>query len=217
MSNFSYRTLKDYGEAELIVNKSKFIAYAKKTETEEDARNFLAEIKKKHYDATHNCSAYIIKPENGVELNKADDDGEPGGTAGRPILEVLKKNELINVIVIVTRYFGGIKLGSSGLIRAYGKAAGLGIAAAKVVVRGLYSKMEIIISYELLGKLENEIKNKNYIMGDKEFSDNVKVYVFIKKENEDNFLKEIEALTAAKATVNIVEETYIDIEVDEFI
>ncbi|MDL2281111.1 YigZ family protein [Selenomonadales bacterium OttesenSCG-928-I06] len=216
MSNFSYRTLKGYGEAEYIINKSKFIAYAKRIETEEEARLFLAEIKKKHYDATHNCSAYIIKQENSSEINKADDDGEPSGTAGKPILEVLKRNELINSIVVVTRYFGGIKLGGGGLIRAYGKAAGLGISAAKVVVRSLYSKMEIAIDYELLGKLENDLKNKNYIIGEKEFSNNVKVNVFVDKEDEEKFIKEIEAITSAKAKVDKLEEIYLDIEINEF-
>ena len=212
MSSFSYLTLKEYGEAEFVINKSKFIAYAKRVETEEEARLFLAEIKKKHYDATHNCSAYIIKQENSSEINKADDDGEPSGTAGKPILEVLKRNELVNSIVIVTRYFGGIKLGSGGLIRAYGKAASLGISAAKIVMRSLYSNMEVTIDYELLGKLENDLKN--YLVGEKIFSDNVKVYVFVNKEDEEKFIKEIEAITSAKAIVNKIEEVYLDVEVN---
>src|SRR5690625_2416674 len=106
---------------EVIINKSRFIGYIKRTETEEEAKAFIAEIKAKHKDATHNCSAYIIGAS--ALIQKADDDGEPSGTAGVPILEVLKRELMYNVTVVVTRYFGGIKLGAGGLIRAYSGAA----------------------------------------------------------------------------------------------
>ncbi len=100
-----------------MIQKSRFIGYVKRVETEEDAQAFVQEIKKKHHDATHNCSAYMVGEHNQVQ--KANDDGEPSGTAGVPILEVLKKKDLKDTAVVVTRYFGGIKLGAGGLIRAY--------------------------------------------------------------------------------------------------
>src|SRR5690625_617238 len=113
-----YYTVKKSGSTQLMIQKSRFIGYIKRVETEEAAQEFINSIKKKHYDATHNCSAYIIGEHD--QIQKANDDGEPSGTAGVPMLEVLKKQNLKDTAVIVTRYFGGIKLGAGGLIRAYG-------------------------------------------------------------------------------------------------
>src|SRR5690625_5200622 len=131
----SYFTVKDEGSEQLIIQKSRFIGYVRRVETEETAQAFIQDIKKKHYDATHNCSAYIIGKHDHIQ--KANDDGEPGGTAGVPILEVLKKQQLKNTAVVVTRYFGGIKLGAGGLIRAYGNATTRAIQATGVVKRQL--------------------------------------------------------------------------------
>src|SRR5699024_1453395 len=114
----SYFTVKKEGSAEVMIKKSQFIGYVKRVETEEDAQAFIQSIKKKHHDATHNCSAYMVGEHD--QIQKANDDGEPSGTAGVPILEVLKKKGLKDTAVVVTRYFGGIKLGAGGLIRAYG-------------------------------------------------------------------------------------------------
>src|SRR5690625_4457046 len=114
----NYYTVKKEGSVQMTIQKSRFIGYVKRVETEEDAQDFIQEIKKKHHDATHNCSAYIIGEHD--QIQKANDDGEPSGTAGIPMLEVLKKQKLKDTAVVVTRYFGGIKLGAGGLIRAYG-------------------------------------------------------------------------------------------------
>src|SRR5690625_1939288 len=120
MELLSYTTVKGYGKHEIIIQKSRFIAYFERAETEEEARTFIEEIQKKNWDASHNCFAYIIGPHDGIQ--KAHDDGEPGGTAGVPMLEVLKKRGLKDTVVVVTRYFGGTKLGAGGLIRASGSA-----------------------------------------------------------------------------------------------
>lgn len=120
-----YKTVKGYGEKEIVISKSRFIAYVDRAETEEEAINFINKIKKMHYNATHNCSCYMIGEHN--QIQKANDDGEPSGTAGVPMLEVLKKQGLQDTVVVVTRYFGGIKLGAGGLVRAYGKATTEGI------------------------------------------------------------------------------------------
>ena len=116
-----YKTINGYAQTEWEVQKSRFISYVNHIENETQAQDFVNQIRKKHFDATHNCYAYIIGEHS--DTQKSNDDGEPSGTAGVPILEVLKKNELSDVVVVVTRYFGGIKLGAGGLIRAYGKTA----------------------------------------------------------------------------------------------
>ncbi|MEW8974906.1 MAG: YigZ family protein, partial [Exiguobacterium sp.] len=118
MTLSNYYTVKENGFHEIIIQKSRFITYLARATTEEQAQAFISELKKKHHNANHNCSAYVIGERN--EIQKANDDGEPSGTAGVPMLEVLKKRDLRDTVVVVTRYFGGIKLGGGGLIRAYG-------------------------------------------------------------------------------------------------
>jgi len=126
----NYRTIHEYGVHEIIINKSRFIGYAKPVESEEDAIKFIEEIKFKHKDATHNVLAYVIGQNNNIQ--RYSDDGEPSGTAGIPILEVLKKENLRNVVVVVTRYYGGVKLGTGGLVRAYIKGAKIALEASKI-------------------------------------------------------------------------------------
>ena len=127
----SYKTIKGSAEASYEVQKSRFITHVSHAESEEEAREFIQQMKKKYFDARHNCSAWVLG-EKGAK-QKSNDDGEPGGTAGNPILEAIKKNGLTDIVIVVTRYFGGIKLGAGGLIRAYGHAAVLGIQAAQTV------------------------------------------------------------------------------------
>ncbi len=158
-----YKTVKGFGEQEIIISKSRFIAYVDRAETEEEAINFIDKIKKMHSSATHNCSCYMVGEHD--QIQKANDDGEPSGTAGVPMLEVLKKQGLKDTVVVVTRYFGGIKLGGGGLIRAYGKATTEGITAAQVVERKLHYQMKMSIDYTWLGKVENEIRSSHYIIG----------------------------------------------------
>ena len=145
-------TLKNYGEDSFEEKKSEFIGYAKRVTTEEEAKEFVAEIKNQHKTARHNCYAYIIGENMGIQ--RYSDDGEPQGTAGIPILEVIKKNELTDCAVVVTRYFGGILLGTGGLTRAYTKGAVIAIEAGVVVekVRGI--RVAIDVEYDLYGKLQ---------------------------------------------------------------
>ena len=132
---------------EIVIQKSRFIAHITRVETEEAAQTFIQDIKKEHWNASHNCSAYLIGENN--QIQKANDDGEPGGTAGVPMLEVLKKRDLKDTVVVVTRYFGGIKLGAGGLIRAYGKSTSEGINAVGVVERKLMTVMHAKIRLHL--------------------------------------------------------------------
>lgn len=204
----NYITVKGYGESEIIISKSRFLTYVERVETEEEAILFIDKIKKMHASATHNCSCYMIGEHD--QIQKANDDGEPSGTAGVPMLEVLKKQGLKDTVVVVTRYFGGIKLGGGGLIRAYSKATTEGIAAAQVVERKLHYLMKIGIDYVWLGKIENEIRGSHYPLHDIQYAENVDIYVHVLKEEEHNFIDWITELTNGQATVTQKDALYIE-------
>ena len=178
--------------AEFEIKKSKFISHTKNIESEESAREFITQIKKKYFDATHNCSAWIIG-----DKQKSNDDGEPGGTAGNPILESIKKNNLTNICVVVTRYFGGIKLGAGGLIRAYSHAASLAISAAKIIEMKTFQKISLTLEYNFLATVENYLRNKKISVANANYADVVTLEIFILPEHVENFLADITELTAA--------------------
>ncbi|WP_431029165.1 YigZ family protein [Lysinibacillus sp. LZ02] len=203
-----YKTTKGYGEHEIIISKSRFICYVDRAETEEEALSFIEKIKKKHPNATHNCSCYLIGEHNHIQ--KANDDGEPSGTAGVPMLEVLKKQGLQDTVVVVTRYFGGIKLGGGGLIRAYGKSTTEGIQAAQVVERKLHHVMKVAIDYTWLGKVENEVRGSHYTLRDIQYTDGVELYVFVLKNEEEAFIHWLTELTNGQATITCVEKHFVE-------
>lgn len=204
----NYITVKGYGESEIIISKSRFLTYVERVETEEEAILFIDKIKKMHASATHNCSCYMIGEHD--QIQKANDDGEPSGTAGVPMLEVLKKQGLKDTVVVVTRYFGGIKLGGGGLIRAYSKATTEGIAAAQVVERKLHYLMKIGIDYVWLGKIENEIRGSHYPLHDIQYAENVEIYVHVLKEEEQNFIDWITELTNGQALITQKDALFIE-------
>lgn len=189
----NYFTVKDYAEKEVIIQKSRFIGYVKRISSEKEAQDFLSEIKKKHYNATHNCSAWLAGPHN--EIQKANDDGEPSGTAGVPMLEVIKKRGLRNVALVVTRYFGGIKLGAGGLIRAYSNVSSQVIDEAGIVEVKTVRQYKIEIDYNMLGVIENEIRQSEYILNDQVFSDKVLLKILVDPEKEELFIDWITNLT----------------------
>ena len=207
-----YHTVKGYGESETIIQKSRFLTYVNRAETEEEAQDFINSIKVKHKDATHNCSAYIIGEHDNIQ--KANDDGEPSGTAGVPMLEVLKKQGIKDTVVVVTRYFGGIKLGGGGLIRAYGKATTEGVTAAKVVERKLHHLMKVSIDYNWLGKVENEVRNSEYPLKDINYAESVEVHVYVKAEDESNFSDWMTEMTNGQCKIEIVEKEFLEFEVN---
>ncbi|WP_026694337.1 YigZ family protein [Peribacillus kribbensis] len=196
----SYLTVKGYGAHELIIQKSRFIAYVQRAETEEAALEFIAGIKKKHHDANHNCSAYLIGENNLVQ--KANDDGEPSGTAGVPMLEVLKKKNLKDTVVVVTRYFGGIKLGAGGLIRAYGSSVSEGLAHTGIVERRLTRIMKTKVDYTWLGKLENELRSSQYEIKEIHYSDSVEIEVFVKEDAIENFIDWMTEMTNGQSEIH---------------
>ncbi|MFS0876396.1 YigZ family protein [Solibacillus isronensis] len=204
----NYITVKGYGESEIIISKSRFLTYVERVETEEEAILFIDKIKKMHASATHNCSCYMIGEHD--QIQKANDDGEPSGTAGVPMLEVLKKQGLKDTVVVVTRYFGGIKLGGGGLIRAYSKATTEGITVAQVVERKLHYLMKIGIDYVWLGKLENEIRGSHYHLHDIQYAENVEIYVHVLKEEEPTFIDWITELTNGQAIITNEEALFIE-------
>ncbi|MCP8617589.1 YigZ family protein [Salirhabdus salicampi] len=206
-----YYTVKQEGSNEIVIQKSRFIGYIKRTETEEEAQQFISSIKKKHRDATHNCSAYMIGEHN--QIQKANDDGEPTGTAGVPMLEVLKKKELKDTTVVVTRYFGGIKLGAGGLIRAYSKATSEAINEIGVVSRELMKKMKVTADYTLLGKLENELRQSKYMLKSIDYTDKVHLLVYVNVEEADKFNSWI--INVSNNQIDIYDEgaTFVEIDV----
>lgn len=202
-----YRTLYKSGCDEVIIDKSRFIGYAKPVVTEEEAIQFINEIKAKHKDATHNVPAYIIGDNN--EIQRCSDDGEPSGTAGLPVLEVIRKEELKNVVIVVTRYFGGIKLGAGGLVRAYTKAARIGLEAGKIVTKRAYKKFHIKVNYTLLGKVQNEILQSRYLLKDIIYEDMVHFYVYVKIHEEPLFFNDIEDWTNARCEIEELTQEYL--------
>lgn len=210
----TYYTVNKQGTDEIIIQKSRFIANVKRVESEEEAQEFIQSIKKEHRDATHNCSAYIIGETDYIQ--KANDDGEPSGTAGVPMLEVLKKKGLKDTAVVVTRYFGGIKLGAGGLIRAYGSATTQGIQTTGIVRRDLMQGISVTVEYTLLGKLENEIRQQSkYILEDIHYLENVAFIIYVKTEETDAFQEWITEMTNAQAEMKLLDQKYVDIEVED--
>jgi uncharacterized YigZ family protein len=207
----SYKTVKGYGENEIIIQKSRFICYVERATTEQEAQEFMQKIKKLHRDANHNCSAYLIGENN--QIQKANDDGEPSGTAGVPILEVLKKKELKDAVVVITRYFGGIKLGAGGLIRAYGKATSKGISATGIVERKLMRIMHIKVDYTWLGKLENELHSSIYKVKEIHYLEEVEFEIYVEEGIKENFHKWLTELTNGKGYIFEGIVTYLEEEV----
>ncbi|MEK4305982.1 YigZ family protein [Oceanobacillus sp. M60] len=210
----TYYTVNKQGTDEITIQKSRFIANVKRVESEEEAQEFIQSIKKEHRDATHNCSAYIIGETDYIQ--KANDDGEPSGTAGVPMLEVLKKKGLKDTAVVVTRYFGGIKLGAGGLIRAYGSATTQGIQTTGIVRRELMQGVSVTVEYTLLGKLENEIHQQSkYLLEDIHYLENVAFIIYVKTEETDTFQDWITEMTNAQAAFELLGQKYVDIDVED--
>lgn len=205
-----YYTVKHEGVDEQFIQKSRFIGYVKRVETEEAAQQFISQIKKKHHDATHNCSAYMIGEHD--QLQKANDDGEPSGTAGVPILEVLKKRQLKDTVVVITRYFGGIKLGAGGLIRAYASTTSLAINSTGVVERSLMQEVILTIDYPLLGKVENELQQSSFILDKIEYLAQVTLHVYVKKDETNKFKDWLINLTNSQVILTDGDVKYIEVD-----
>ncbi|GAA2336269.1 YigZ family protein [Saccharopolyspora halophila] len=179
------RTIKRPGEHEIEIKKSRFICALARVTEEEQAREFIQQRRKAHHDARHNCSAFVLG--DAGEIQKSSDDGEPAGTAGVPMLEVLRRNELTNVVAVVTRYFGGIKLGAGGLVRAYGGAVTEALAEVDLLVRQPVRVMSVEADYVLGGSLDNELRSAGYQVADTSYDASVTFHVNVPVEDVTRF------------------------------
>ena len=180
-------------EAELVEKRSRFIGQVRPVETEEEARAFVEQVKKKHYDARHNCWCYRLR-DGGVE--RYSDDGEPQGTAGQPMLNVFQREEVTNVVCVVTRYFGGVLLGAGGLVRAYTQSAKDALDAAGISVVRRWSRVELRFPYHLLERIRLEAEGAGGLLGETDYAADVGLAVFLPEGGEAAFLDRVVELTA---------------------
>lgn len=205
----NYKTIGKRGQDEFVINKSRFIGYAAPVRTEEEAVDFIEEIKKKHKDATHNVSAYVIGKESNIQ--RFSDDGEPSGTAGIPVLEVLKKEEIRNAVVVVTRYFGGVKLGGGGLIRAYTKASKIAIDASIIVTMKKFNLVSMDIQYTAYGKIENYFMENGYIPDNINYLEDVNIDIYVSKDVYKSFIEDLMDITSGDLKYHIEDEKYLPV------
>ena len=187
-----YKTVLREASAQIVEKNSRFIASVKPVETREEAEAFIEAVAKKNRTANHNVYAYVLRQDH---FQKHSDDGEPGGTAGLPVLNVLLRQELTDAVVVVTRYFGGVLLGTGGLVRAYSAAAALGVEAAKPVVVRLFTKAKLRLGYERYGAVSAALAALGAVCEDTQFTDSVEISIRIAQENFEPFCKKIADLT----------------------
>ena len=201
-----YSTILERAEAELVEKKSKFIATVCPVKSEEEARAFIAEMRKKYWDATHNVFAYQIGERN--EIQRSSDDGEPQGTAGKPVLDVLAGGDIKNTAIVVTRYFGGTLLGTGGLVRAYGRCAKIGIEEAGIAKVRHYRECSVSTDYTTAGKIQYEITKGEYILKDTIYTDKVEFIVLLDRDNEETFREMVKEVSMGKSETSQLREIY---------
>ena len=179
-----FRTIKEDGQVQEEIKKSRFICHTKRVYSEEEARDFITAIKKEHYKATHNCSAFIVGERS--EIKRTSDDGEPSGTAGVPMLGVLENHNLTNVCVVVTRYFGGIKLGAGGLIRAYAGSVALAVKEIGIIEIKEQAGIAIQMSYAQYQEYGNFLRKHHLMELDTNFTDQIATMIYVDKEEKEN-------------------------------
>lgn len=197
MENKPYRTLYKGGVGEIVEKKSRFIATVRNIETEEEALSVIADLKKHYWDASHNCYAFVAG--RNQELQRCSDDGEPNGTAGRPMLEVLLREDIHNLVVVVTRYFGGILLGTGGLLRAYQKAVREGLANSTIIEKRAGQLLEVHTDYNGIGKIQYIAAQRNIFAAETEYTDKVLVKLMVPSEKLEEFKKAVTEGTSGTA------------------
>lgn len=206
-------TIKEDSYDEFVEKKSTFITHLVKVTNEEEAREFIQKMKKKHYDATHVCSCYVVGDNN--EITRANDDGEPSGTAGAPMLDVLVKNEIKNVCATVIRYFGGTKLGTGGLVRAYGGGVINALRNATLVERKDALEIRLELDYSLNGKIEYEIEKTNFIVNNLEYTDKIIYTIYVMEEDYDSFQSWIANLTNGQFKILSTHEKQLEFDIKD--
>lgn len=201
-----YYSVLKYSEAEHVIEKSRFITYTMPVKTEEEATSFISKIKKQNYNATHNVSAYVIGEKS--DIKRYSDDGEPSGTAGMPALDTLLKKGITNICVVITRYFGGIKLGTGGLVKAYTESTKLGVEASQLIEFRELMKYKITSSYDLFSKVQYKLQNSAVYIKDIEYMENVSINIYFEEENK-KILEELIDLTASNIDIEELPNEYV--------
>lgn len=201
-----YLSIRGEAAYEMTEKKSRFICSVKPVSSEEEALAFIRQVSKSHKDANHNVFAYVVM--SNYEIMKASDDGEPQGTAGIPVLEVIKKSKLTNICVVVTRYFGGTLLGAGGLIRAYSASAKLGIEKAGICSMSLFKKIKVITEYSYLGKLQNTLTYAGCIIINIEYTECITLNLKVRFDKIDITVKSINEITNGSAKIEMHDEFY---------
>lgn len=200
-----YKTIQKEAFGEFVERHSRFISYAKPVETEDDAISFINKIKTKHWDAKHNVYAYSLLKGS---IMRYSDDGEPHGTAGVPVLDILKKNEVTNIVIVVTRYFGGILLGTGGLVRAYSNAAKLALDSAVVINMVSCFRAQLFCDYSLYGKISSILAELGAKIEESEFLDKVKIIFYIEKKKLNVLNDKLNEVSSGEIITKILEEKY---------
>lgn len=197
-----YKTVAGFASAEFIERKSRFIGYIMPVTTTDEAEEFIEKIRKQHRDATHNVYAYVLRE---GQLARYSDNGEPQGTAGIPVLDVIQKSGLVDVCVVATRYFGGILLGGGGLVRAYSHTASIAIGAGTVQAVAPYTRLQILCDYGLYGKLTYCFPQFGVITEASEFTDVIELTLVLLGTQVDAFCKEVTEITNGQAVITVFE------------
>lgn len=201
-----FKALYEETSAEIVEKKSRFIAYLKPVNSEEEAAEFIDSIKKKHWDAKHNCSAAVAGMHN--EFSRCSDDGEPSGTAGKPMLEVLLGEQVHNTAVVVTRYFGGVLLGTGGLVRAYQRAVKEALASAKILEKREGYEVAVRTDYNGIGKIQHLAAAHNGFIRDTVYEADVKMVLMVAEEEMDIFEKKVIEATNGRAVIEKSDKMY---------
>lgn len=205
------RTVKRSGEHEIVVKKSRFLCAVSRVDSEEQVRELLHQRRKRHHDARHHCYAYVLGDDG--QIQKSSDDGEPGGTAGIPMLEVLRRNELTNTVAVVSRYFGGVLLGAGGLVRAYGGAVSAALDELGLVERRPVRVVSTTVDYVTAGKLENELRSAGHHVADVHYGDAVRFDLHIADDRVREFGDWLAEATAGSATIETGELIHAEVEI----
>lgn len=202
----SYMTVRQAGHNEVTIQKSRFIGYASPCTTEEEAIRYIQAIREQHREARHHCYAYIIGSNSGIM--RYSDDGEPGGTAGMPMLDLLKKEQTVNCCVVVVRYFGGILLGTGGLVRAYTQGCKLALEAAEIVRMELSDVIQCRVNYSLWNSIQYALKNMDILVGGVQYLDTVEFEYAVRKKDSEESIRTLLNKTDGKLEYKILEEAY---------
>lgn len=202
-----YKTVERESETLIIEKKSKFISHVKPVDNEQDALLYLNDMRSRYSDATHNVYAYVIDENN---IFRYSDDGEPGGTAGMPVLDTIRKNGIVDVVVVITRYFGGTLLGTGGLVHAYSASAKKGLEESGIIMRTMCDIISVKVDYDLVGKLQYKIANDGYMTEDVIYENDVTFLICSPKEGTERLMKELTDATNGRAIMSVVDHKYVN-------